>query len=153
MVQRSTCSGVWWVMLMLMRAGVWDKGCSAGAGGRAPANRESGDTRGHHVLVQGAPCAVRHRPEMLSLTVSPDDPTSHRNQHPKQINFTPGIKQHPLACTELTESKLPTHNVSSLLDEHKTEKDCDNCDMIIESAHLPDTRAWLTCCASCRKLH
>ena len=153
-------------MLKLMRAGVWDKGCSAGAGGRAPgwrgvpggrapANRESGDTRGHHVLVQGAPCAVRHRPEMLSLTVSPDDPTSHRNQHPKQINFTPGIKQHSLACTELTESKLPTHNVSSLLDEHKTEKDCNDCNMIIDhpSTHLPDTRAWLMCCGSCRKLH
>ena len=26
-------------MLMLMRAGVWDKGCSAGAGGRAPGHK------------------------------------------------------------------------------------------------------------------
>ena len=122
--------------------------------GHRPTENQGG-TRGHHVLVQGAPCAVRHRPEMLSLTVSPDDPTSHRNQHPKQINFTPGIKQHLLACTELTESKLPTHNVSSLLDEHKTEKDCNDCNMIIDhpSTHLPDTRAWLMCCGSCRKLH
>ena len=58
-------------MLKLMRAGVWDKGCPAGAEGRAPGfggwgtggtrgkrgkgtgqqRRESGDTRGHHVLV------------------------------------------------------------------------------------------------------